>query len=320
LVVGRLYSRIELKRRFRITDASIRNGIFKLGAYDSVWLFVTENKSPDQTQYRDRLRGDDLYMDGQTAGRTDYLIIDKSLGYEILLFHRKHKRQYRNYAFRYQGRFRYVDYKRNAPKHFHLRRLDKPAWKTTLATLESVTGSAQPGARSSLRRLKSRIIKTRSDLSRKQIKARLRNNLPTNEASDQLNERTQAHQELVMKLYSLYEDAGLECKDTPFDLLVLGKRLCLLHEMKTIRKYDLADERKRIREAVGQLAYYEYFDVVYQIPLGSRLLKLVVLQHEPAPEHIMFLRKNRIGTIWIDRHGKIQGDVATLKIVRKLTS
>lgn len=51
---------------FLIKDANLRNGAFKPGGHESIWLFVTEEKTPDRTPYRDFLDSDLLNWDGQT--------------------------------------------------------------------------------------------------------------------------------------------------------------------------------------------------------------------------------------------------------------
>src|SRR5262249_52153761 len=109
LTVGNVYSRVELADRFGITDATINTGIFRPSGHESVWLFVTEQKTPDKTPYRDHLDGDDLSWDGQTSGRKDGLIINHEVEVlELLLFYRHSKKQFNNYGFRYEGEFRYV--------------------------------------------------------------------------------------------------------------------------------------------------------------------------------------------------------------------
>lgn len=319
LIAGELYSRRDLAREFGITDANLNNGIFKLQRFKSVWLFVTEKKTRDQTQYRDTLRGNDLYMDGQTLGRTDNLIINHiSLGLELLLFYRKEKHHYRDFAFRYQGKFRYISHTRNMPKHFHLSRLSagRLKWQTELVSTRIVPRKPSRSSRGPKDRPGNRVINSPMDLSRKLTKKTFRKSLSRKEMMDLLNERTQAHQDLLAKLYMLYAEAGLKCVDWPFDLLVMGQKLLLLHEVKTLRPRDLRDERRRIREAVGQLAYYEYFDVAPKHPTYSRVEKLVVLQRAPATEHVEFLKNNGIGVIWMGSHGEIQGDENSLRIVR----
>ena len=42
-----VYTREDLRRKFGITDATIKNGIFRPKGHASVWLFVTEEKTPN---------------------------------------------------------------------------------------------------------------------------------------------------------------------------------------------------------------------------------------------------------------------------------
>ena len=138
LSVGSLYSRNELRDQFDITDATINTGIFQPQGHDSVWLFVTEEKTADRTQYKDRLVGDDLYFEGQLRGRTDPLIRDHmERGVELLLFHRQKKDEHPNYAFRFEGVFRYLSEKGSEPTKFHLRRVSSGT-TTELSVIESV--------------------------------------------------------------------------------------------------------------------------------------------------------------------------------------
>ena len=79
LEVGSTYTRGSLREAFGITDASIKNGIFQPKGHESVWLFVTEQKTADRTQYNDHLDGDTLDWDSQPKGRKDGLVIDHNL-------------------------------------------------------------------------------------------------------------------------------------------------------------------------------------------------------------------------------------------------
>ena len=124
LTKGAVYSREELKVLFHVVDATINTGIFKPKDHESIWLFVTKNKTVDRVQYQDELRGDDLFMDGQTAGMKDRLLIQhESKGLEVLLFYRQEKYQHANAAFRYEGLFRYIEHRGLRPAHFHFRRV-----------------------------------------------------------------------------------------------------------------------------------------------------------------------------------------------------
>jgi 5-methylcytosine-specific restriction enzyme A len=112
-----IYSREDLIKRFNITDASIDNGIFKPEPFSSVWLFVTEEKTPDRTQYKDYFDDLALQFEGQKEKRTDHLIINhKSEGNEILVFYRKKRNEFSNFGFRYLGRFVYGSHTPNELK------------------------------------------------------------------------------------------------------------------------------------------------------------------------------------------------------------
>jgi hypothetical protein len=123
LHVGQTYTREQLAEAFGITDATLNTGIFRPKGSVSVWLFVTEKKSGDRTQYADRLVGDTLYWQGQTQGRTDSLIINhEARGLELVLFYRLHKSEHPGAGFRCEGRFRYVDHGGAKPTSFILQR------------------------------------------------------------------------------------------------------------------------------------------------------------------------------------------------------
>jgi putative restriction endonuclease len=125
LVFGQIYSRRDLKQLFSITDATINTGVFEPANTSSIWLFVTEKKTKDRTQYRDELNGDLLNWDGQTQGKTDKKIIGHQADQkEILVFFRKTKRDREEGAFRYEGRFQYLSHQPGQPTRFRLQRAE----------------------------------------------------------------------------------------------------------------------------------------------------------------------------------------------------
>lgn len=108
---------------FDITDATINTGILPSG-HESIWLFVIEAKTPDRTQYEDKLEGDISEWDGQTSGRKDDLIREhQKRGLEILVFYRLEKYELPDAGFRYQGPFEYLTHCGSKPTHFRLRRV-----------------------------------------------------------------------------------------------------------------------------------------------------------------------------------------------------
>jgi len=121
---GEIYSRQELRELFGIADKTMDTGIFKPRDHDSVWLFVTEQKADGMTDYVDRLDGDTLYWQGQTVGLKDPQIIEHAIrGLELILFFRPAKDAYPNFAFRFEGEFRYVSHHGSKPTSFVLERV-----------------------------------------------------------------------------------------------------------------------------------------------------------------------------------------------------
>jgi hypothetical protein len=120
LQIGKLYSRDTLAKQFQITDATLKNGVFRPKGYSSVWLFVTRNKPANRPQYVDQLAGDELHWQGQKAGRSDQLIIEhKARGLELLVFYRIDADK----PFQYEGIFEYVQHSGAHPTNFKLRRV-----------------------------------------------------------------------------------------------------------------------------------------------------------------------------------------------------
>ncbi|HYU74959.1 MAG TPA: TIR domain-containing protein [Ktedonobacteraceae bacterium] len=135
LTEGSTYTRSYLRRTFGINDATLNTGIFQPSGYQSIWLFVTENKAKGFTPYKDLLLGDTLEWDGQTKGRKDRLIIEHEIkGLEILVFYRTSKRAIPFGGFKYEGQFRYVRHSGSQPAHFILERI-----ADTSTTIEDVT-------------------------------------------------------------------------------------------------------------------------------------------------------------------------------------
>ena len=124
LTVGAVYTREDLKTQFAITDATINTGVFRPKGHSSIWLFVTEHKTADRTQYSDRLESESLFWQGQMSGRSDLAIIDHAAnGVELLLFYRKKKYEFPKAGFRFSGCFEYVSHFGRNPTSFLLHRI-----------------------------------------------------------------------------------------------------------------------------------------------------------------------------------------------------
>ncbi|MDY4311894.1 HNH endonuclease [Pseudomonas shirazica] len=134
---GTVYTRDDLRALFDIKDATLNTGIFRPKGLDSVWLFITEHKTSDRTQYVDALEGDTLHMQGQRMGRTDALISDhRQRGLELLLFYRKAKYEYPHAGFKYEGIFTYQRHSGSAPTSFVLSRNQTTADEALSAKIE----------------------------------------------------------------------------------------------------------------------------------------------------------------------------------------
>jgi putative restriction endonuclease len=139
---GTIYTRNDLSALFDIKDATLNNGIFRPKGYDSVWLFITEHKTPDRIQYVDTLVGDILHMQGQRMGRTDTLILDhRQRGMELLAFYRKSKDEHPHAGFRYEGIFTYQSHSGSLPTSFVLNRNPTAVQDAVLANIEQLLSS-----------------------------------------------------------------------------------------------------------------------------------------------------------------------------------
>ncbi|MEN5033688.1 DUF3427 domain-containing protein [Pseudomonas sp. TWI929] len=142
LELGSIYTRNDLRTLFNVQAASLKNGIFRPNGYKSVWLFITEHKTSDRTQYVDALAGEILYMQGQRQGRTDALILNhRQRGLELLLFYRKSKKEHPHAGFRYEGIFTYQSHSGSAPTSFVLARNPAEVQDALLAKVEQQLGS-----------------------------------------------------------------------------------------------------------------------------------------------------------------------------------
>jgi len=122
LATGSIYTRDALNTKFGITDATINTGVFQPKGTSSIWLFITQEKTADRTQYRDRLEGDTLHWQGQTKGRKDDLIVrHDQKGLELLVFFRARKYEHPGAGFRYLGPFQYVSHSGGGPADFILK-------------------------------------------------------------------------------------------------------------------------------------------------------------------------------------------------------
>jgi hypothetical protein len=125
LTEGEVYTRQQLRAQFSITDSTINNGFFRPHDTQSIWLFVTGEKTAPEQGKVNAFDGDLFYWLGQNAGRTDAQIVGHEAdGREILLFYRTTKAEYAGGGFKYFGPFRYISHTPGPPSRFVLQRID----------------------------------------------------------------------------------------------------------------------------------------------------------------------------------------------------
>jgi len=129
---------------------------------------------------------------------------------------------------------------------------------------------------------------------------------------DRVGARFNAHEDCLDRLSRLFP-ANVERLQASYDLLLVVPKLALLVEAKTIRD----DARRQVRLALGQLFFYEHFDVAPLHP-DKQILRLALTDHELGEDLKMFLTKHQIGVVWILENGKLGGTDVGLEQLRKL--
>jgi putative restriction endonuclease len=125
LTEGGIYTRQDLRSIFGVTDATINNGFYRPQDTQSIWLFVTGEKSTPELGAVNKFDGDLFIWLGQNAGRTDAQIINhENDGREVLLFHRETKSDHSGGGFVFRGGFRYLSHVPGPPSKFTLQHID----------------------------------------------------------------------------------------------------------------------------------------------------------------------------------------------------
>jgi hypothetical protein len=109
---------------------------------------------------------------------------------------------------------------------------------------------------------------------------------------DLLAARYAAHEACLAAFDSLIPDA-LTRWEGDYDLLIVGEAVLLLAEVKTIR----LDAHAQTRVGLGQLLYYEHFDVRPEWP-EPPIHRLLVLDAAIDHELLAFLDEHEVGVVW----------------------
>jgi hypothetical protein len=118
-------------------------------------------------------------------------------------------------------------------------------------------------------------------------------------------DRLRRHNLLVRALAERLQSVGMALYEDPFDILAVLGRVGILCEIKTLDGTE-TDERDRVRDALGQLLYYEAF-VASPVAGGAAIHKVACFENAPTEEHQRWLNQSGIATIW-SVNGRFRGD------------
>ncbi len=125
------------------------------------------------------------------------------------------------------------------------------------------------------------------------------------EAIRRRRDRWRRHQAIVKDLGTRLAAAGATLNEDPFDILAVIQAIGFLVEVKTLDG-TAADERERVRDAAGQLLYYEAF--VTKPIIGEETVHKVACFESPISEaHEAWLNQLGIAVIW-KTNGGFAGD------------
>ena len=100
--------------------------------------------------------------------------------------------------------------------------------------------------------------------------------------------------------------------EDPFDILAVLERVGILTEVKTLDG-TAEDERDRVRDALGQLLYYEAF-VTAPVAGEAAIHKVAFFERPISDGHKRWLNGSAIATIWMD-DGHLKGDELAVRVL-----
>ncbi|MCK6440265.1 MAG: hypothetical protein L6Q71_08715 [Planctomycetes bacterium] len=109
-------------------------------------------------------------------------------------------------------------------------------------------------------------------------------------------ERLRRHNLLVREFSSEFERGGAKLYENPFDILALFEEVGILVEVKTLDGTEM-DERERVRDAIGQLLYYEGF-LTAAVAGQASICKIACFETKINDEHRKWLNGLKVGVVW----------------------
>lgn len=128
---------------------------------------------------------------------------------------------------------------------------------------------------------------------------------------DLIGARFNDHEDCLDRFSDLFPEQ-INRFEAIYDLLIVANDSALLVEAKTIRN----DDRAQVRTAVGQLFYYEHFEVSPIYP-NHNITKLLLTDRALAGEVCEFLAEYEIGVIWIPVGADLGGSQLGLRYLKQ---
>ena len=128
-------------------------------------------------------------------------------------------------------------------------------------------------------------------------------------------DRLRRHNLIVQTLAARLAPVGAQLYEDPFDILALIAAVGILVEVKTLDGTD-TDERERVRDALGQLLYYEPFTAA---PLAGQatIHKIACFETAISAAHRAWLNRSNIGVIWSVGNGLFAADALARGVLRR---
>lgn len=132
-------------------------------------------------------------------------------------------------------------------------------------------------------------------------------------ASRQRLDRLRRHNLLVQELARRLFVPRAQIYEEPFDILILITTAGILVEVKTLDGTEV-DERERVRDALGQLLYYEPFAAAPVVGKAA-IHKIACFEGPISADHRHWLNASGIGVIWSVGNGRFAGDPLARRVL-----
>ena len=106
--------------------------------------------------------------------------------------------------------------------------------------------------------------------------------------------RLTRHNEIVRRLAKLLQLKGAALWEDPFDCVAKLNGRAVLFEVKTLDG-SLADEIERVRDAMGQVRYYRFFNMPVECVSPTMV---AVFESKPTDQHVEWLSDAGVETAW----------------------